>query len=146
MAKKTKKAKKAKKVTKATTFVCKGRCGKEKPLTEFYAKKNAARAHDCVCKECKEGRRLQRIYGVTLEAYRAMDEEQGGVCAICKRPETVKNARTGLVWKLAVDHNHETGAVRGLLCSKCNSLLGDAEDSIERLQAAIDYLRKYGET
>lgn len=58
--------------------------------------------------------------------------EQGGGCAICGEFPTEK--------KLAVDHDHETGRVRGLLCMRCNTALGHFEDSITLLEAAIDYL------
>jgi hypothetical protein len=62
------------------------------------------------------------------------------VCAICKRP-----CSTGR--SLAVDHNHETGEVRGLLCKACNQALGLFEDDTNRMTIAIEYLtrKKYGQ-
>lgn len=65
-----------------------------------------------------------------------MLEAQGGVCAICKGPETKPNAKY-----LAVDHDHATGAVRGLLCNNCNRAIGLLGDDAERLIAGADYLR-----
>lgn len=62
--------------------------------------------------------------------------KQGGVCAICKNPE--KSCARG--YRLAVDHDHATKQVRGLLCVNCNQGLGHFRDSIPRLQAAIGYL------
>ncbi len=57
----------------------------------------------------------------TSEQYEEMHTAQGGVCKICERPEPVSGRR------LAVDHNHETGKVRGLLCTKCNTTAGWVE-------------------
>lgn len=58
-------------------------------------------------------------------------ESQMGLCAICKRPK-----------KLNVDHDHKTGEIRGLLCSRCNLGLASFGDSIEGLEKAIDYLKE----
>ena len=63
---------------------------------------------------------------------------QGGVCAICKRTET--NPRYD---HLGVDHDHNTGQVRGLLCSMCNQALGMLSDSPEILEEAVAYLRRF---
>lgn len=67
-----------------------------------------------------------------------MLEAQEGVCAICGKPETKPNAKY-----LAVDHNHETGVIRGLLCNNCNRALGLLGDNVETLQNAINYLLKH---
>lgn len=66
---------------------------------------------------------LVKNYGITIEEYDAMNLKQKGVCAICKQPETKLN-KNGTVHKLAVDHCHKTGKVRGLLCFKCNAAIG----------------------
>ena len=79
---------------------------------------------------------LKNRYGIDLADYNRMHDEQDGLCAICKRPE----AMTGK--SLAVDHDHTTGAVRGLLCVNCNQALGKFQDDTARLEAAIAYLRK----
>ena len=68
--------------------------------------------------------------------------EKNGCCAICGKPETSKY-QSGNVRLLCVDHNHRTSKIRGLLCSKCNSILGYASDSIETLANSIKYLTKY---
>ena len=74
---------------------------------------------------------LRRAFGLTLEEYDAMLKKQRGKCAICGGKE----------WRnLAVDHNHETGAVRGLLCSVCNKNLGIYEKNRVKYEA---YLVKY---
>lgn len=70
-------------------------------------------------------------YGVSAEQVEAMIAAQGGACAICGRPDPEH-----------VDHCHETGLVRGVLCFNCNGGLGQFGDDIERLHAAIAYLRR----
>ena len=76
---------------------------------------------------------LLRQYGINLNDYHKMLEEQKHLCKICKGPPTGKGV-------LHVDHCHETGSVRGLLCNKCNIGLGHFNDSKELLQKALDYL------
>lgn len=79
-----------------------------------------------------------RKFGLTLESYDILLESQGGVCAVCQRPE--RKARLGVVMAIAVDHDHDSGVVRGLLCNACNLGLGKFEDDPARLRAAADYL------
>ena len=76
---------------------------------------------------------LVRTHGITIEDYDRMLAEQGGGCAICHRPP-----RDDI--SLHVDHDHETGAIRGLLCFSCNNLLGDVRDDMSLLLAAAEYL------
>lgn len=80
-------------------------------------------------------------YGVTVEWYRAKELEQHNGCAICGQPETA--TRNGKVMRLAVDHNHETGEARGLLCRACNRRLANLEDVAWRGRAEA-YLRCHG--
>lgn len=79
--------------------------------------------------------RLSQIYGITNESYEEMLAEQGGGCAICgaRRFNRISD-------RLAVDHNHNTGHPRGLLCGRCNLVLGMVRDSAEVLKNAIRYL------
>jgi hypothetical protein len=83
----------------------------------------------------------QRKFGITPKWFREQFEKQGGVCAICKQPET--RTRMGLIHELAVDHNHTTGAVRELLCHACNVLIGYARENPEILRAAVAYLERH---
>lgn len=83
----------------------------------------------------------KRYYGIGAEDYQRMFAEQGGVCAICKRPERAKAPRTGETKWLSVDHCHATNAVRSLLCSHCNHTIGHVADDPEILEAAAAYLR-----
>ena len=99
------------------------------------------------CKSCKARVRDQRKfnlkhnYGLSLEAYEKMLTNQNGLCAICKRPETA--TVNGKIYHLAVDHNHETGKNRGLLCAACNIGIGKLKDDILIMESAIQYLQKW---
>lgn len=79
---------------------------------------------------------LKRLYGITHDDYDALLAAQGGVCAVCKRgPETCVQGT------IPVDHDHETGLVRGLLCDRCNRALGLLKDSVENVAALLKYLK-----
>lgn len=86
--------------------------------------------------------KLKSKYGITLEQYNDLLKKQNGVCAICLSLETrtYKNKNI-VVESLCVDHDHETGKIRGLLCHKCNSALGLFMESEESLEKAINYLK-----
>lgn len=81
---------------------------------------------------------LKQKFGITLEEYEHFLHIQNSVCAICKSPETA--TRKGNLRLLCVDHDHETGEVRGLLCNKCNIALGQMDDSPNLLREAAKYL------
>lgn len=83
---------------------------------------------------------LRRMYGITLEEYQEMVLRQKGLCAICGRMPVGKHNQA----VLHVDHDHETGRVRGLLCSHCNRGLGFFRESADLLRAAVDYLADEG--
>lgn len=101
----------------------------------------AARNPDKARKYSREAQRrhhLRSKYGLSVEEYDALLHQQGGVCAICGRPETKHNQHGPC--RLAVDHDHETGRVRGLLCSECNTGLGKFKDDETLIRRALDYL------
>ena len=77
---------------------------------------------------------------ITKKQYDDMLYSQNGVCVICGEPETTY--RWGRIIALAIDHNHETGEIRGLLCTKCNSGLGCFRDNANILASAISYLNQ----
>jgi hypothetical protein len=81
-------------------------------------------------------------YNITREQYNQMLESQNGVCAICGKEETIVDKRINRIILLAVDHDHQTGKVRGLLCSHCNKALGGFKDNTGLLNKAINYLNK----
>lgn len=80
----------------------------------------------------QKNQRLRSSYGITLEEYQRMHGAQNGRCAICGEPEVGK--------QLAVDHDHVTDRVRGLLCQQCNMALGKFRDNPVVLESAIRYL------
>lgn len=79
---------------------------------------------------------LARKFGITPDEYDRMLEAQGNVCAICNAP-----CATGR--RLAVDHDHRTGAIRGLLCFRCNVVLGKFDDDLDLFASATTYLRSH---
>lgn len=144
------------KIIRPKTKQCR-RCEQVLPLAKFYAERKSADGRATMCKDCddakgatyrasKAGKRsekrkyLKKIYDITLEQWNEMYRAQGGVCAICHKRETTKN-RYGMR-QLSVDHNHETGKIRGLLCSNCNSMLGFVYDDPATLIEAAAYLTR----
>lgn len=102
------------------------------------------RCTDCAKKSWHEegwSKHLQRKYGITAEDYDALLAKQDGRCAICRRTPAETGRRRNGAQRLAVDHNHETGEVRGLLCLDCNTALALFGDDADRLQTAIGYLQ-----
>lgn len=85
----------------------------------------------------KRAAHLRDTYGLTPEEYDAQLQAQGGVCAICGNV-----CETGR--RLAVDHDHDTGAPRGLLCASCNQGLGKFRDNPALLRNAQEYVDKEG--
>ena len=98
-----------------------------------YREKKLAYWRERASKMSPEERRAQHLkkkYGMTPAAYDELYEAQGGQCAICKESREV----------LDVDHDHETGTVRGLLCRGCNTAIGKLGDSVSGLARALRYL------
>jgi len=103
-----------------------------KRYNRHWRKKNQAKSQNCDFK---------KKYNITVNDYGKMYKKQNGVCAICGKPETMQT-KTGKIMRLAVDHCHSTGNVRGLLCKACNTSLGGFKDSTKILSNAINYLNK----
>jgi hypothetical protein len=121
-------------------------CGETKPLEEFPRNRNGRDGRHAYCKPCHNARgreskarlyggsrhyHLLHRYGIGADEVNAMIERQGGVCAICGRPDPEH-----------VDHDHATGRIRGILCFNCNGGLGQLGDDPERLRAAAAYLER----
>jgi hypothetical protein len=98
------------------------------------------RSHQESCsKKCREKKaertfNLRHKYGLTIEEYEQRLNQQGGVCAICKKAEPARR-------RYAVDHDHRTGVVRGLLCTRCNNALGCFHDDPLLMDRAAQYIR-----
>jgi len=91
------------------------------------------RVYNVARREKLRARQLAK-YNMSAEDYNKMLAAQNGICAICGNPPKGKN--------LSIDHDHATGEVRGLLCNKCNNMLGLADESSDVLVKAIEYLSK----
>ena len=122
------------------------KCSTHKPLAEFHKSSSAADGKASWCKSCvnrikRESRKrtyapenkrkwaIKTRYGLTPEQVDAMYAAQNGQCAVCKKA----------IEKFHIDHNHNTGAVRGLLCHRCNVRIGGWDDG-EWLSSALRYM------
>ncbi len=146
------------------------KCGLVKDIDKFKRCKNCKGGHTSSCKVCENiktrlyqvnnkekvaelarnyrlrhperfksnarNSKLKLCYGINTVIYEELLLKQNGCCAICNNPE-INNAY------LSVDHDHETGVVRELLCKNCNSAIGLLKDNINLLYSAIDYLKKH---
>ena len=90
--------------------------------------------------EQNRARRIKHRYGITLEQYQTMVEERKNLCDVCGKPPSNVNTRAHWNKKLCIDHNHDTGEVRGLLCNDCNLAVGYGKTP-EILERAASYLR-----
>jgi hypothetical protein len=115
-----------------------------KPLSEFNKHKNRHDGLQTYCRECcnEESREwklknpdhhLLYSYNITLAQRDQMIADQGGGCAICKKPLTVSR-------DIHVDHDHDTDAIRGILCHRCNTALGLMLENTDTMRNAISYL------
>jgi hypothetical protein len=119
-------------------------CKQTKPSDEFPRNRNTNDGYHCYCKagnnaRTRESRQrlhggsrhyhLMHRYGIGADEFDDLVRRQGGVCAICGRADPEH-----------VDHDHDTGDVRGILCFNCNGGLGQFRDSVHALRAAAAYL------
>lgn len=130
-------------------------CSKTKSYESFYKRSDRPRGRQSKCKTCignsskqvrewriknPEANAVNRmrervtLYSISIEEYRGMLESQDGRCAICNTDTP------GGQGSWHIDHDHESGNVRGLLCTKCNSGLGYFKDNMANLERAIAYL------
>lgn len=112
---------------------------KVKERNKEYSKEYRERQSKDARKLRQKRYNLKRNYGLTIEEYNKMLESQQGVCAICGKEEYLTDNK-GQTRPLSVDHNHETGEVRGLLCDRCNRGIGIFYEDVDALEKAIQYL------
>lgn len=149
-----------------TTKVCR-KCQVEKPETEFYAR-NKSKGHlglKYMCKSCEnlaakdryhakykhdEQRpkthylnKIKAKYKLTEEEYFKLWEETKGKCFICGSVLFSAFDKQDDAVRSVVDHCHETGKVRGIICHKCNGGLGQFNDDLSTLKRAVDYLERH---
>lgn len=132
-------------------IVCQ-KCKETKDSSEFHKNRRHKTGHHQRCKPCRvedagkrwreqkeklsyenAGYRMKSVYGITMEEYEEMARDVDFSCEIC-------GVRYDKSKRLCVDHDHETGEVRGLLCNSCNRGLGFLKDSSEILKKALAYL------
>ncbi|MCK5607318.1 hypothetical protein KAR91_35875 [Candidatus Pacearchaeota archaeon] len=125
-------------------------CNEKKLLSDFGRHPKARDGHINRCKECQckvdkkyrqteKGKiatlrhNLKHEYGMTVEQYNQMFADQNGVCFLCGKPELDR--------RLSVDHNHETGKIRSLLCRRCNMCVGIFENDIDLVKQILKYIK-----
>lgn len=131
------------------------RCGVEKALVEFRKHKGTKSGYGAQCAPCWNDYKIQwrknnrdkqvqqnhrerlKRYGLTQEEFDLLSKEQGGLCPIC-----LTDQGTDGDGEWSIDHCHETGRVRGLLCGQCNRAIGLLRDDTASLARAIAYLEK----
>jgi len=104
-------------------------CNTEKPVSEFSRASKSKDGYQGKCKSCYRVYQMAHRYGLSLKRYHALVAHHQGHCGICDQ-----------VKPLVIDHNHESGRVRGLLCNSCNKALGLFGDSVDNIRAAEGYL------
>jgi hypothetical protein len=133
-----------------TTKSC-SRCNKILSLDLFRQDARYSDGYTCWCQICyrennkihyinkKKWKDIEKRYGIPKEKYKKMEEEQKGLCACCGK-EPKNRGKNG---SFVVDHCHATGAVRGLLCAKCNAGIGFFDDDPALLLLASQYLKSH---
>lgn len=125
---------------KSVEVQCK--CGKIKIYREDKVYNGSYKSCGCVWEHAKHKKRdwghIYRSYGISKEDYEKLLIDQNYSCAICKN----QDSQTSVTNWLFVDHCHQTGKIRGLLCNQCNCGIGAFKDDIDIIQNAIDYLNK----
>lgn len=128
------------------------KCGEAKRLEDFPRRSESSDGRSTRCKACNiagnarlraipgwaHEHHLRRQFGITLAEYEALLARQGGVCAICGGPQG--DTYRGRAREFTVDHDHTTGAVRGLLCGLCNRGLGNFRDTPALMLRAAEYV------
>jgi hypothetical protein len=125
------------------------KCKEEKELDQFNKNKSGKHGVHHYCKDCNsiqkknsynyvksKNRRILNAYNLKFEEVEKLYISQNKKCKICNIEHPTVSKHGGLY----IDHCHTTGKVRGLLCSKCNMLLGNCNDDISILTSAINYL------
>lgn len=134
------------------------KCGETKVLKDF-GKGHCKDGYQGICKACRpkpepwlkrksedfakrysRNTNLKFKFGITADEYDVLHQKQNGLCAICQQPERFIHAKTKKPAMLAVDHDHATGNIRGLLCARCNRGIGYLQHDIEIIRRAEEYL------
>lgn len=112
-------------------------CGESKGLVSGYAKQmrdRARKGNKARCQSCVRGYNIERTHGIVPAEFDELMVKQGHSCAICKSSFTAKTK------EIHVDHSHDSGIVRGILCHSCNVALGHMAEETRNFLGAISYL------
>jgi hypothetical protein len=116
-------------------------CSKKKQAAWRDKNRNKTRKKHAAWRDAHPGKNLQyslkRRYSITVERYQEMLNAQDGLCACCGRPGE------GGALRLLVDHDHDTGEIRGLICRRCNTGIGMLGDDADGVRRALDYLERW---
>ena len=115
-----------------------GRCNEFKPNDRFYQFKTTAKGSRFCLDGCARANFRERLYGIPKGTIDEALKQFGGKCGICGATES-----SGGKKELHIDHCHESGKIRGLLCNHCNLGIGHFRDQPELLMAAIAYLKQH---
>ncbi len=115
------------------------RCKQTLSLDNFIANKTVKDGLNGWCRSCTKDRQLQTMYGISLAIYNQMLKDQNYRCKLCGTDKPLGNRNS-----FVVDHSHQNGKVRGLLCNHCNTGIGKLGDDPELLQKAADYIKSNG--
>jgi sulfur transfer complex TusBCD TusB component (DsrH family) len=122
---------------------CKGMVTRKCRICKMdFLKSRARNDYDHVCPKCNRNRAIKHKFNITQQQYDEILLAQNGVCALCGKPETKISHKSHKVLPLAIDHDHKTGKIRGLLCDDCNVMLGRAKDEAEVLRKAANYIEQ----
>lgn len=115
------------------------------PCFNKYRRERHSKGIGVLTAEQKRDANLRQNYGITAEQYDQIFTQQNGACAVCKQSETriEHRSKAKYIRYLSVDHDHETGQIRALLCSDCNTALGLLKEDTKRIQALLDYLKAH---
>jgi hypothetical protein len=113
-------------------------CRRRRNRAAYHVRKNVV-----AYQRTRLDRKLRCLYGISLQEYEDRLEVQAGLCAVCGTPETATT--NGHVKRLALDHSHETGRPRGLLCQRCNHAIGLLREDPAIIDAAKHYVLKWRE-
>lgn len=118
-------------------------CKESKLLAAFRSVQREGRTdYDSYCTPCKSHYARARRYGVSPEWFKKAYDSQGGLCLVCEHPMTLEGNRTDRT-RACVDHDHENGLIRGLLCQRCNSAIGQLGEDPERLWRATQHVARF---
>lgn len=114
------------------------RCRKWVPRDNFSNNKRSPSGKASYCKPCQTTYAKFRLYGITPEAYNKLLAQQNGGCAICGEAGAASTRSP-----LMVDHDHQTGQLRALLCHRCNSAIGLLREDLDLMRRAMRYIQQH---